>query len=194
MNRIANDFYPTPPVITRAILPHIEGIKYFFEPCSGKGAIADVLRVENGLIGHESDIAWIAPLGVKDATTEEFWVHWSRLYDSEWLTITNPPFNVADRIIPLAYEYSPLGCLMLLRLSYLEPTVKRGQWLEDHADNLRLVMPVNPRIRFRADVKGTDSVTCAWMWWDKRWSWARLGTDSPFKFLRNWKHGGIDRS
>jgi hypothetical protein len=52
---------------------------------------------------------------------------------------------------------------MLLRLSFLEPTRERGPWLAANPPDLVIVLP---RISFTGDGK-TDSVTCAWMIWDK---------------------------
>jgi len=52
---------------------------------------------------------------------------------------------------------------MILRLSWAEPTVQRGAWLERNPYSLITL----PRHKFRKDKKGTDSVTSAWFLWDK---------------------------
>jgi hypothetical protein len=52
---------------------------------------------------------------------------------------------------------------MFLRLSYLEPVRNRGAWLAAHPPTGLIVLP---RISFTGDGQ-TDTVTCAWMVWDK---------------------------
>jgi hypothetical protein len=193
--RISHDFYPTPEGITRSLLEVCPELpRSIFEPCAGNGAISDVLR-ESGREVFEWDLQWERhgaynpPLNACDATDPYFWWYWPKnnAAKKDWATVTNPPFNLAHEILPLAYEYSPWGCAFLLRLSYLEPAANRAQWLQDHADNLRYVMPVNPRPQFRRDSKSTDSSTVAWMVWQKSWSWKELGVKPPFQFCNNWK-------
>ncbi|MBL1176930.1 MAG: hypothetical protein FWK01_17885 [Pantanalinema sp. GBBB05] len=76
---------------------------------------------------------------------------------------------------------------MLLRISFLEPCRDRAEWMAKNADQLRYVIPVNPRPQFRADIKGGDSFTVAWFVWVKDWSWETQGIDCPFKFITDWK-------
>lgn len=86
--------------------------------------------------------------------------------------ITNPPYNIAPKIIPLAFAHARVGIAMLLRLTYLEPTtrskrkdaVHRGWWLQKYPPTDLLILP---RYSYTGDGK-TDSVTSAWMVWDKR--------------------------
>lgn len=99
--------------------------------------------------------------------------------------ISNPPFNVADQILPLAYRFTKRYMFMLLRLSYLEPCENRQDWLDYYKDQQILLMPVNPRPRFRHN-NGGDNVTVAWFGWDKRHSWEKLGVKFPFEYCYNW--------
>ena len=190
--RISHDFYPTPEGITRSLLEICPELpRFIFEPCAGNGAIADVLQSKEKYV-QDSDIQWVSEsdLRPQDATTAHFWDFWNLelpVYAKDWATVTNPPFNLAHEILPLAYKYSPWGCAFLLRLSYLEPAANRASWLQGNADNLRYVIPVNPRPQFRRDSKSTDSATVAWMVWQKSWSWKALGVNSPFQFCNNWK-------
>ncbi|MGL5064246.1 MAG: hypothetical protein ACRC62_30030, partial [Microcoleus sp.] len=178
--RVGNDFYPTPAPLTKILLAKAPNIPSLcFEPCAGHGAISDVLRASDRMV-QASDIQWGFDYP-QDATTREFWEYWANSLRNaqsidcrNWATVTNPPFNVASSIIPLAYEYSPWGIAFLLRLSYLEPTGDRAEWLQLHADSLRYLIPVNPRPKFRK-ASGTDSCTVAWFVWDKSWSWKAHG-------------------
>ena len=189
--RIERDFYPTEAALTQVLLRHIEIDGDILEPCAGDRAMAIALRGSERNV-YCSDIRDAAAGKPADATTREFWGWYdgrNEYFQTEW-AITNPPFNAAPAIIPLAYEHSSRGIAMLLRLSYLEPCANRAQWLADHADNLRAIIPVNPRPRFRSDTGGTDSVTVAWFVWDKLHSWAGLGVPCPFIFESGWKEKG----
>jgi hypothetical protein len=182
--RVENDYYPTPEAITRLLLKHVPMLpQRIMEPCAGAGAISEVLRTTRRTV-RESDISWDTD-SPKDASDPCFWAYWGEV--APFATVTNPPFNLASKILPLAYEHSPWGVAFLLRLSYLEPAADRAQWLTNHADNLRWLIPVNPRPRFRRDSKGTDSSTVAWMVWQKDWSWRELGVRSPFQFEAGWR-------
>jgi hypothetical protein len=74
--------------------------------------------------------------------------------------VSNPPFNLAEAIVPLALEHARIGVAMVLRLSWFEPTLDRADFLKQHPPAL-----INmPRHDFRGDGK-TDSVTSAWFIW-----------------------------
>jgi hypothetical protein len=184
--RISHDFYPTPAGVTRALINKVILPIRICEPCAGNGAITDVLEETRHKV-LESDITWDPE---DDATTRAFWQSRAeKLGERLWGTVTNPPFSLASTILPLAYEYSPWGVAFLLRLSYLEPTGDRAKWLEAHADNLKCIIPVSPRPKFRRDSKGSDSVTVAWMVWEKAWSWKAYDVPSPFTFASGWEAG-----
>lgn len=188
--RVKNDYYPTPEPITKALLDTVPIHGTVFEPCAGQSAISNVLwcsmDIDNVI---ESDLTWSKAGDIpRDATTERFWRYWTkgRQKRPAWM-ITNPPFNVATEILKNSWEHCTIGCAFLLRLSYIEPCGDRAEILKEMSDNLRLIMPVSPRPKFRADTSGSDSVTCAWFVWDKRFSWQRIGVESPFQFLTGWK-------
>lgn len=107
-----------------------------------------------------------------------------------------PAFFLAFEALKVAFEHARLGVAFLLRLSFLEPTKDRHEWLIQHADHLRFVIPVNPRANFRkgernprtGKIYGTDNVTVAWFVWDKMFSWAEYGIQPPpFIFVHGWK-------
>jgi hypothetical protein len=155
-----------------------------FDPCAGRGAITEVLRDSDRMVS-DTDIQWDLNCPT-DATTQEFWEYWAdsmRRMPSidcrNWATITYPSFDLASKILPLAYEHSPWGVAFLLKLDCLEP---HGDWLIEHADSLRHIIAVNPRPRLRADVCGTKYASVAWMVWQKSWSWKSLGIRCPFIF------------
>ena len=179
------DFYPTPSLLTWALLNSHRFVPWrnkatVLEPCNGEGAISDVLK-ESGLfrLVDTADIDETKPAALTmDAADPGAWARSAR-YD--WV-ITNPPYNQAPAILPLAYDNCRVGMAMLLRLSYLEPCENRAGWLVEHPPAKVIVF--NPRPRFRADTSGSDSVTTAWFIWHR--FGGNLGTD--IEFCTNWRN------
>lgn len=154
--RRENDFYPTPEFAARELLSHVHIEDSVLECCSGDNAIADALKPR---LVCTNDIDPSMPSDFhRDMAIRESWTS----TNFEWV-VTNPPFSLAAQIVPLAYEFAGVGVAMLLRLSYLEPTKDRGAWLNKYPPTKLIVLP---RISFTGDGK-TDSVTCAWMVWEK---------------------------
>ena len=185
VSRMLNDFYPTPGPITEGLLESASITGSVFEPCAGHNAITEVLNQQSNINAVASDLLWNVPQGytTNDATDPQFWKEWGKF---DWV-ITNPPFCVAEKILPLAYDHAEVGVAFLLRLSWLEPCNGRAEWMANHADQLQKVIVISgPRVRFRTDTDGSDSVTCAWFVWRKAWSWKSLGVNCP-DFLRDWK-------
>lgn len=176
--RHALDFYRTSEKLTNVLLENVDIQGRIFEPCAGDGAIADLFPncFTNDIDpNHETDYNI-------DATVPEAW---SLLQRFDWV-VTNPPFSDASLILDNAWENTNIGVAFLLRLSYLEPAKARREWLLKTEDNLRYILPVNPRPKFRLDKKGSDSATVAWFVWLKDFSWDRLGISPPIKFIVGW--------
>lgn len=152
------------------------------ECCAGNGAIASVLRAKNyetytSDIDRQYDCDYYG-----DATDPKEWEIWK---DAGYChsAITNPPFDVAHLILPLAYEASTIGVAFLLRLSYLEPAKNRAEWLEAHENNMsNLIVFGQPRPSFTDNGK-TDTCTTAWMVWKKDW---KHGCQN--RFVPRWKN------
>lgn len=120
-----------------------------------------------------------------DATRRELWQEAS----CKWV-VANPPYSVLDDILEMSLQYASHGVAMLLRISALEPAIKRstrGYSLIAYSDHLRYVMPFSsPRPSYTANGK-TDAVTTAWFVWDFGWSWESRRMNSPFQFITDWK-------
>lgn len=159
--RRKNDFYPTPEFATETLLRHVPIAGTIFEPCVGDHAIARILERRGKVITNDIDPSHDSWFQL-DAAAPKSWTDHFHSLRSDWV-VTNPPFNQAAHIVPLAYEHAREGAAMLLRLSYLEPVENRGTWLNEHPPTILIVLP---RISFTGDGK-TDNVTCAWMIWDK---------------------------
>lgn len=180
------DFYPTETAVTLALLERFSfqhsSSSTYLECCAGDGAISRLLLELYGNVWSndiDPDHKWCD--FHRDMTKPESWRNFKDAVDDElsfdWV-ITNPPFDQAPLILPLAYEHARKGMAMLLRLSYVEPCDNRGEWLEEHPPNHTMIF--NPRPSF-TDNKKTDSVTTAWFVWEKG------NTNQQYHFVRNWR-------
>lgn len=136
----------------------IRGGTRVLECCSGRDAIANVLRGERGCQVFTNDVDTRHPAQTHhDATDPAYWREIAPRVD--WV-ITNPPFNIAMDVLRLAHLSAAVGVAFLLRKTFLEPTHDRGPWLMEHPP-ARIIG--EPRYAFRG--KGSDSVSCDWMIW-----------------------------
>lgn len=175
VERIENDFYSTPENLTRLLLAHQPTIGgTILEPCAGQNAIANVLR-ERGFSVTATDITDGAEF---DATTSSYWAN---LKPHHWI-VTNPPFNQAVPILENSLSHADKGVAMLLRITFLEPCKNRRELLHLYSDKMVKFIPINPRVKFRKDTKGSDNATVGWYVWLKAWSWKELGIKPPFAF------------
>jgi hypothetical protein len=164
MARRANDFYQTPHGATLALLDSIGPLSrdtIAYEPCAGKNSITNVLW-NSGLHSVwtndiDPKVGWKLCFNV-DAST--VWPMHDKTEPVDWV-ITNPPFNKAYEILQLSLQNCDKVAL-LLRLSFLEPTAKRANFLREFPPTKLLVLP---RMSFTENGK-TDSVTYAWMVWE----------------------------
>lgn len=167
--RRANDYYPTPRWATAYLLNNLPFriAEPWVEPCVGTGDIADVVRQRCAAAGVTGDLFKDRPADVHgDAGTPKTWDVYKQILGTPpaWC-VTNPSFNQASRILPLALERCTMGVIALLRLSYLEPCRDRGHWLEQHQDRMSILLL--PRgLSFTGDGQ-TDNVATAWFIWGK---------------------------
>jgi hypothetical protein len=200
--RVANDYYPTPHEITMILLDKIgaiiEPFDVVFDPCAGHGAILEAIHSRQEIIAIANEPYIVPPEGCHwwktTAHTETVWrcVETKLKTDMDggidWV-ITNPPYD-KELMLPImehSLKHARKGFAALVRLSWLEPCNGRAEFLQANADQLRYVISVSPRPKFRADTKGSDNVTSCWMVWDKSWSWRNVGGDCPFVFASGWK-------
>lgn len=173
------DFYRTNEKLTEYLLQLEDFQGDILEPCAGDGAIAHLLpNCYTNDIDPERETDYNI-----DASDDP---SWALLGEWDWI-VTNPPFNQATNILRNAWQNSRVGIAFLLRLSYLEPCKDRRDLLRQTSDNLRYLIPVNPRPKFRSDKKGGDNVTVAWFIWKKDFSWRGVGIESPFHFMIDWR-------
>lgn len=188
LNRITNDCYYTESKLVQQLLNKypISKDKVILEPCTGKNYITNYLQQQGyKVITNDIDTNQVADYYF-DATDFKLWQNITENYIICDTVITNPPFNVASKILNNALNTVD-EVIMLLRLSFLEPVKDRKLILNDYKDNLIKVISINPRPKFRTDTKSTDSVTVAWFVWNKKFSWNKLGIECPFDFITDWR-------
>lgn len=164
VNRRGNDFYPTPPDVTRAFLRvELESIVraltlaggYVWEPCGRGGAILrELAAVRLPVVG--SDIVRDCDHGVGELDL---------LKATEALgqvVVTNPPFALAADMIGVLLER--------LKVPYLALLLKSQFW---HADERRALFRRHTPARiwaltWRPDFLGGGAPTmdCIWVVWD----------------------------
>lgn len=159
------DKYYTPEPFVAVMLDRISAMvkpgSVIYEPCSGDLSLVHVLR-EAGykVITNDLDEKCSAD------------THFNVYTKSAWnfvecdLVMTNPPFekNGAQRFARYALAYCP-NVIMLARISFMEPTNTRQEFLAAYPPRQQIVLP---RYSFTGD-GSTDSVTVAWyVWGNKR--------------------------
>lgn len=154
-HRRENDFYPTPPEATRALLPLIaEWPKQVWEPACGDGAMARVL-MEAGYDVRASDLVDRGFGVVRDflETSRPSRVH---------AIITNPPFKLASQFIERAEDIGATHMAMLLKASFWNAAGRLKTW--DRWPPFA-IHPLTWRLDF--DGRGAPTMDCMWVLWDR---------------------------
>ncbi|MFM6723626.1 MAG: hypothetical protein ACKPJF_04080 [Dolichospermum sp.] len=148
------------------------------EPCKGGGNISNLLPYFDQ-VSH----CWTNDLDPNvdadfnfDAADPK---SWDKFPETDWI-ITNPPFNAALPILQNSLNHARLGVVFFLRLSFVEPTLERGQWLFENPRYLDLIYP---RFKFRKGKDGkswqTDSMPMMAAVWCKDTSETRGSITIP---------------
>jgi hypothetical protein len=188
MARRPNDAYYTEKAVTLELLKHLTlpPDATFIEPCNGRGNISSAIEEKYDTLSmYRNDIdTTIEGLdGYEDASDPKssLWINGNRQYKYD-ISITNPPYNKANDIVPLVYKHCTLTAV-LMRLSWLEPTKDRQEFLQLAQPHLALIGILNPRPRYGSS--GTDNVTSSWLVWDKN---KLPQTETKVIFMDNWQH------
>ncbi len=155
------DFYETPNWQTESLLKRVSINGLICEPCVGDSSIANHFIQEN-LVTNDINPKWEADYHYDAAQKNDLWLHLQGQDQPDWI-VTNPPFNQAMPILKQSFRCARIGVAMLLRLTFLEPTKERSDFLNANPPTRLIVLP---RWSYKANRK-TDSVTTAWMVWKK---------------------------
>lgn len=107
---------------------------------------------------HTCDLDASAPVDWQGDAIGRDWT--GHTYDA---VVTNPPFSLALEAARSQLHLAPLVAY-LLRLSWLEPTEDRGEWLAAHWPDQMIILP-RPKYLGAGGGVTSDSVTSAWLIW-----------------------------
>jgi predicted RNA methylase len=167
--RNKNDYYPTAPIATLALLKSVDVPKCILEPCAGRGWISKVLEdnghnvISKDLYEYENPLVDVKfghdfLMSKKDSNVEGI--------------ITNPPFgnNLPLKMLKIAlrdYDFVAFFC----RLFFLE-TVPRGKFFTENPMHKCIVMSnriqCNEQYFDKKETQLGGMVQYAWFVWDKR--------------------------
>jgi hypothetical protein len=146
--RKGNDYYPTPPIATEALIHHYKEIipDNIWEPCCGRGWMSKVL-LEAGYSVKSSDLFKYENLLIpnaewyKDFLTEEF------PNDIEGI-ITNPPYmkNFTEKLIEKSLKHVKFVAV-LQRLFFLESAKRYELFCQTRPD----VLVFSGRVNFQEE-------------------------------------------
>ena len=165
--RHENDFYPTPPLATRA-LAAVEAFRGdIWEPACGNGAISDVLSEKNAVISTD-----LHDYGF-GASNTDFLAADHLLAPN---IVTNPPYKHAQVFVQKAIDLGADKHCWLLRLSFLESKRRKAE-LFDIAPPSRVWVFAKRLTIWRGDEAPTSTGTTAYAWfvWDRGTTDTKIG-------------------
>ena len=159
-NRERDDFYPTPPEATRALLDAEIFAGSIWEPACGDGAISKVL-VERGHQVYSSDLI---DRGYGDVG-RDFLLDYQTTAAN---IITNPPFKFAEEFACHALARATRKIALLARLGWLEGIERRNMFM---STPLARVLVFSNRIPMNRNGEakwsgGAGMIAFAWYVWD----------------------------
>ena len=159
-NREKDDFYPTPPEATEALLTREKFDGPIWEPACGDGAISEVLK-KHGYHVNSTDLVdrgygW---------PRIDFLMEFKALAPN---VITNPPYKYACEFARRAIELAPAKVAFLVRLQFLESKERRELFNEYPPARVwvfseRLSMQ---RGRQATENDATGMIAFIWIVWD----------------------------
>jgi len=168
--RERDDFYPTPPEGTAALLAVEQFDGTIWEPACGDGAISRVLEAA----GHEVISTDLIDRGYGRGGVD-FLLDWQTWADN---VVTNPPFKHAEAFAEHALRRSRRKVALLCRLAWLEGQQRRRMFT---GTPLARVWVFSSRLkmqrgRLHREGEGGGMVAFAWFVWEHGYAGApRLG-------------------
>jgi len=159
-NREKDDFYPTFPAATEALLRVETFTGSIWECACGEGDMSRVLEAA----GHQVISTDLEDRGFGEPRTD-FLMEWQARAPN---IVTNPPFKLAREFVDHALALSTGKVAMFLRLAFLEG-VERGAWFP--STPLARVWIMSRRVpmqrgRLKAVGDGHGVIAFAWLVWD----------------------------
>jgi hypothetical protein len=181
-NREANDFYPTHPGATKALLSVEPFEGPIWEPACGEGDITRVLEEA----GHTVISTDLVDRGFGEAR-RDFLMEWQPQAPN---IITNPPFKLASEFVEKSLSLTTSKVAMFLRLAFLEGVERGGIF---PSQPLARVWVMSRRVpMWRGEVRNEigSLMAMAWFVWDHSHSgppqlgwldWKQTPLDTPIR-------------
>lgn len=158
-----DDFYPTPPEATEALLAHETFTGTIWEPACGDGAISRVLEAHGHTV-RSTDLNYRG-YGIGDRNfLDEF-----PAYNEDANVaniITNPPFKLAEEFIWKSLEMTTGKVAMLCKLQFLEGGKRK---LMFESTPLKKVYVFSKRLSMTRNgekMKNSGMIAFAWFVWE----------------------------
>jgi hypothetical protein len=165
-NRQKDDFYPTPPEATTALLNSEDFSDGTIWECAcGNGAMSKVLK-ENGYKVYSSDLNDYG-FGLSHVD----YLMTVKPDDNITSVVTNPPYKLAKEFILRTLAFNIQKSAFLLRLSFLESMRRYDQLFHDNPP-IRVHVFKKRLTIWRGDEEraGNGTVAYAWFVWEKGFS------------------------
>lgn len=157
-NRQKDDFYPTPPEGTEALLSVESFDGPIWEPACGDGAVSEVLKAH----GYTVISTDLVDRGYSDSGVD-FLMEYRPLAPN---IVTNPPFKYAQEFVEKALSLTTGKVAMLCRLAWLEG-IERGQMFQ--STPLARVWVFSKRLHMSRNGEsngGGGMIAFAWFVWE----------------------------
>lgn len=159
-NRERDDFYPTPPHATEAMLNVETFVGQIWEPACGDGAMSKVLAAR----GYDVISTDLIDRGFGEARTD-FLMEWQPRAPN---IVTNPPFKFAQEFVEQALRLTTGKVAILARLAWLEGKERRKLFVSTPLARVWVFSARVPMSRNGEDMgKGKGGmIAFAWYIWD----------------------------
>lgn len=160
-NREKDDFYPTPPYATEALLQREQFTGPIWEPACGDGAISRVLKAA----GYHVQSTDLVDRGYGHPRIDFLMEYTTQAPN----IITNPPFKMAADFAWKALELATGKVAFLCKLTWLE-SIERRELFQAHPPMKVLVFSERlsmQRGRQATDADASGMIAFAWYIWDK---------------------------
>lgn len=161
-NRDADDFYPTPPSTTHALMGREKFDGLVWECASGNGAMSRVIEQYNQCVS--SDIR-----SERDIYGEKG-VDFLKTYRRVDNIITNPPYRQAKEFVLHSLECATRKVAMLLKLVFLEGVGRYELFQTTPLKCVYVFCKRQPLTIRGEEMKNSSMIAYAWFVWDKAYS------------------------
>jgi hypothetical protein len=160
-NRERDDFYPTPPRATHALLNVEQFDGNIWDPACGEGAISRVLEDA----GHEVISTDLIDRGY-GTTPRDFLLEWNQRADN---IITNPPFKHAEEFAEHSLRLAHRKVAFLCRLAWLDGKTRGQMFARTPLARVWVFSSRVPILRGGTDAGkgGGGMIALAWFVWDR---------------------------